>query len=103
MSMGNSDYASRDSSSASQSVKGFAPRPIRYDHPCPLGDSEMDGQDPLDLKKPYTTTGRVGHVIGARSEWARAVGVLRRTVAGQIIAPTERFYQGQGVPPRRTI
>jgi hypothetical protein len=58
----------------------------------------MGSQDLLDLKKPNPITSHVDDVIGASSEWARSVGVLLRTVAGQMIAPTERFYQGQGGP-----
>ena len=102
MSMGNSDCASGDSSSAPQEVGGLAPQPIRYGHLCRLGRSGMGGQDLLDLKKPNPTTSHDDYVIGASSERARAVGVLLRTVAGQMIAPTERFYQGQERPPRPT-
>jgi hypothetical protein len=77
-------------------MKGFAPRPIQYGHPCHLDDSGMGRQDTVDPKKPYTITSLDDHVVGARREWARALGVLLGAVADEIIAPTERFYQGQG-------
>jgi hypothetical protein len=55
----------------------------------------MGSQGILDLKRPNPITSHDDHLIGASREWARVLGVLVRTIAGQILAPIERFYQGQ--------
>jgi hypothetical protein len=76
-------------------VKGFAPQPIRYGHPGRFGDGGMGSQGILALKRRNPITSHDDHLIGASREWARVLGMLVRTIAEQILAPIERFYQGQ--------
>jgi hypothetical protein len=55
----------------------------------------MGSQGILDLQRPDPITSHDDHLIDASREWARVLGVLVRMIAEQILAPIERFYQGQ--------